>query len=236
MEKQLLLTSTLNTLLLADSSTTSITYKLVMLLIKRRKFLVKLSESILYETDVCFKRNKYRREIWVFWSEHSRKWEIYFVFCVTEHLRHMACSVIEINICSQDLQEMIIYKTIKKTLLQSTKDILSETIIIFHVFMRKPVLQICAEQFILGVEISDRSKKLIWNLPRYEFHIISEHVNTQINLTRRRYDFFQFHIGQFSYRASCKGRLTVSKQTLRLAGLKLSFSESFFHVETSQFL
>ena len=43
-EKQLLLTGTLNTLLLADSSTTSITYKLVMLLIKRRKFLVKLSE------------------------------------------------------------------------------------------------------------------------------------------------------------------------------------------------
>ena len=114
MEKQLLLTGTLNTLLLTDSSTTSITYKLVMLLIKRRKFLVKLSESILYETDVCFKRNKYRREIWVFWSEHSRKWEIYFVFCVTEHLRHMACSVIEINICSQDLQEIIIYKTIKK--------------------------------------------------------------------------------------------------------------------------
>ena len=86
---------------------------------------------------------------------------IYFMFCVTEHLRHMACSVVEINICSQDLQEIIIYKTIKKTLLQSTKDILSETIIIFHVFMRKPVLQICAEQFILGVEISDRSKKLI---------------------------------------------------------------------------
>ena len=62
-EKQLLLTGTLNTLLLADSSTTSITYKLVMLLIKRRKFLVKLSESILYETDFCFKRKKYRREI-----------------------------------------------------------------------------------------------------------------------------------------------------------------------------
>ena len=93
----------IDTLLLADSSTTSITYKLVMLLIKRRKFLVKLSESILYETDVCFKRKKYRREIWVFWSEHSRKWDTYFVFYVTEHLRHMAYSVIEINICSQDL-------------------------------------------------------------------------------------------------------------------------------------
>ena len=62
MEKQLLLTGTLNTLLLADSTTTSIIYKLVMLLIKRRKFLVKLSESILYETDVCLKKNKYRRE------------------------------------------------------------------------------------------------------------------------------------------------------------------------------
>ena len=82
----------------------------------------------------------------------QEKWEIYFVFCVTEHLRQMACSVIESNICSQDLQEIIIYKTIKKTLLQSTKDILSETIIIFHVFMRKPVLQICAERLISGVE------------------------------------------------------------------------------------
>ena len=38
---------------------------------------------------------------------------------------------------------------------------LNETIIIFHVFIRKPVLQICAEQFISGVQISDRSKKLI---------------------------------------------------------------------------
>ena len=27
----------------------------------------------------------------------QEKWEIYFVFCVTEHLRHIACSVIEIN-------------------------------------------------------------------------------------------------------------------------------------------
>ena len=66
MEKQLLLTDILNTLLLADFTTTSITYKLVMLLIKRRKFLVKLSESILYEIDAYFKRNKCRREIWVF--------------------------------------------------------------------------------------------------------------------------------------------------------------------------
>ena len=46
-----------------------------------------------------------------FYLNHSRKWQIYFVFCVTEHLRHMAFSV---NICSQDLQEIIIYKMIKK--------------------------------------------------------------------------------------------------------------------------
>ena len=72
----------------------------------------------------------------------------------------MACSVIEINICSQNLQEFIIYKTIKKTLLKSTEDILSETVIIFHAFMREHVLQVCAEQFVSGVEISDRSEKL----------------------------------------------------------------------------
>ena len=100
MEKQLLLTDTLNTLLLADFTTTSITYKLVIILIKRRKFLVKLSESILYEIDACFKRNKCRREIWVFDLNTQEKWEIFFVFHVTEHLHHLACSVIEINICS----------------------------------------------------------------------------------------------------------------------------------------
>ena len=83
-------------------------------LIKRRKFLVKPSESILYETDVCFKRKKHRREIWVFWSEHSRKWEIYFVFCVTENLRHVACSVIEMNICSQQNLQEITIKQLKK--------------------------------------------------------------------------------------------------------------------------
>ena len=86
---------------------------------------------------------------------------MYFLFCVTEHLRHMACSVIVINICSQNLQEVIIYKTIKKETNFTVINKGSETIIIFHVFMREPVLQICAEQFISGVEISDRSKKLI---------------------------------------------------------------------------
>ena len=69
----------------------------------------------------------------------QEKWKIFCVFRVTEHLHHLACSVVEINICSQDLQEIIIYKMIKKILLQSTKDILSETVIIFHVFMHKPV-------------------------------------------------------------------------------------------------
>ena len=75
------------------------------------------------------------------------------MFCVTEHLRQMACSVIEINICSQDFQEIIVYKTIKKALLQSTQDISGETIIIFHGFMRNPVLQMCADRLISGVEI-----------------------------------------------------------------------------------
>ena len=58
-EKQLLLTGRLNTLVPIDSSAAnSIAYKLVTLLIKRINFLVKQSESILYETNVCFKRIK----------------------------------------------------------------------------------------------------------------------------------------------------------------------------------
>ena len=59
MEKQLLLTDALKILRPVDSSAaTSIAYKLVMLLIKRRNFLVKQSESILYGKNVCFKRIK----------------------------------------------------------------------------------------------------------------------------------------------------------------------------------
>ena len=42
------------------------------------------------------KEPKDRRKVWAFLSKHSRKWEIYFVFCVTEHLRHMVCSVLDI--------------------------------------------------------------------------------------------------------------------------------------------
>ena len=157
------------------------------------------------------KELKDRRKAWVFWSEHSRKSGIYFVFCVTEHLRRMVCSVLEINICSQDLQEIIIYKTINKNftainkgyfksdynpfqkqppevfykkavlksltifcntptqvipvniakLLRTPKKIWKmfgykkkslKCVINFHVFMRKLVLQICAEQLISGVE------------------------------------------------------------------------------------
>ena len=64
--KTIVITGTLNASLLADSSTTSITYKLVMLLIKRINFLVKESESSLYETNVCFKRIKRRRKVLVF--------------------------------------------------------------------------------------------------------------------------------------------------------------------------
>ena len=61
MKKQLLLTSTLNTLLPVDFSVTGFTYKLIMLLIKRRNFPVKQPEAILYETNVCFKRIKTKR-------------------------------------------------------------------------------------------------------------------------------------------------------------------------------
>ena len=55
MEKQLLITGTLNALPPADSTLPSITYKLVILLIKRRNFLAKQPESILYKTNVSFK-------------------------------------------------------------------------------------------------------------------------------------------------------------------------------------
>ena len=70
----------IDTLLLADSSTTSITYKLVMLLIKRRKFLVKLSESILYETDVCFKRKNIGEKFWAFFDLNTQE-NGKFIFC-----------------------------------------------------------------------------------------------------------------------------------------------------------
>ena len=94
MGKQLLLTCTLNTLLPLDSSaTTSIAYKLVVLLIKRRNFLVKQSESILYETNVCFNRTKSLSFlIWTFKKMRN-------LFCILCNwiLHHMVCSVWEIT-------------------------------------------------------------------------------------------------------------------------------------------
>ena len=62
------------------------------------------------------------------------------MFCVTEHLRHIACSVMEINMFTGFERDHYLQNDEKQTLLQSTKDILNEAIIIFHVFMRKPVL------------------------------------------------------------------------------------------------
>ena len=57
MEKQLLLTGVhFKYITTCSSSATSITYNLVMSLINKRNFLVKQSVSILYETNVCFKR------------------------------------------------------------------------------------------------------------------------------------------------------------------------------------
>ena len=47
----------------------------------------------------------------------------YFVFSLTEHLRRMVCSILEINICSQDLRSLFT-KRLKKTLLQSLTAIL----------------------------------------------------------------------------------------------------------------
>ena len=44
---------------------------------------------------------------------------------------------------------------------------------ILIVFMHQLVLQTCAEQLISGVEFQVGQKKPIWNLSRYEFHIIS---------------------------------------------------------------
>ena len=55
------------------------------------------------------------KKVWVFWPEHSRKWEIYFVFCEL-NIGVIWFAVLEINICSLDLQDIIIYKMIKKTI------------------------------------------------------------------------------------------------------------------------
>ena len=93
------------------------------------------------------KESKDSKKVWVFWSEHSKKWEIYFVFGVTEHLRHMVCSVLEINIYSQDLQD-IIYKTIKKTFTAINKGYFKWDYNLFQkqppeVFYKKAFLKFC---------------------------------------------------------------------------------------------
>ena len=43
-----------------------------------------------------------------------------------------------------------------------------------------------------------------------------------------RYDFFQFHIGQFSYRASYKGRLNVL--ILKLYARKAANVKELYHI------
>ena len=64
MEKQLLLTGTLNTLLPADfSAATSSAYKLVMLLIKRRNFLAKQSDQFFMKRMFVSKESKDRGKV-----------------------------------------------------------------------------------------------------------------------------------------------------------------------------
>ena len=101
-----------------------------------------------------------------FSSEHSRKWEIYLVFWVAEHMRHMAYSVIEINICSQNLQEIIIYKTIKKNFTAINKGYFKWDYYHCSCFHA----QTCTSnmhRLISGIEFQIGQKKPIWNLPRY---------------------------------------------------------------------
>ena len=92
------------------------------------------------------KESKDSSRAWVFLSEPSRKSGIYFVFCVTEHLRRMVCSVLEINICSQDLQYIIIYKTITKNFTAINKGYFKSECNLFQkqppdVFYKKAVLK-----------------------------------------------------------------------------------------------
>ena len=90
----------------------------------------------------------------------QEKWEIYFVFCVTEHLRHMACSVIEINICSQDLQEIIIYKTIKKNFTAINKGYFKWH---YNPFQKQPPEEFYEKAVVKSFVVSS-GKHLCWNL------------------------------------------------------------------------
>ena len=151
----------LNTLLPVDSSSTSITYNLVMSLINRRNFLVKNSHKQFFiKRMFVLKESKYRRNAWVFLSEHSRKSGIYFVFCVTEHLRRMVCSVLEINVCWQDLQEIIIYKTINKNFTAINKGYFKSD---YNPFQKQPP-EVFYKKAVLKSSAIFSGKHLCWSL------------------------------------------------------------------------
>ena len=140
------------------------------------------------------KESKDRRKAWVFWSEHSRKSGIYFAFCVTEHLRRMVCSVLEINICSQDLQEIIIYKTINKNFTAINKGYFKSDCNPFkkqppEVFYKKTVLksftifsgkQLCWSLFLIKLKVFRSATSLkrdsntggfLWILRNFQEHL-----------------------------------------------------------------
>ena len=60
--------------ILSVSSATSITYKLIVLLNKRRNFQAKQNQFFIKRMNVCFKKIKIIAEVSL--SENSRKWEI----------------------------------------------------------------------------------------------------------------------------------------------------------------
>ena len=109
-EKQLLLTGTSNTLLLSDSSTTSITYKLVTLLIKvpcqtvSNQFFMK-QMFVLKEKNIGDKFDFFHQN-----TQENGK----FIFCFVQLNICVIWPVLLYKLtCSQNLQEIIIYKTIK---------------------------------------------------------------------------------------------------------------------------
>ena len=115
-----------------------------MLFIKRRNFLFKQSESILYEQNVL-KESKDRKKNSS--SQHPRKWEIYFVFCVTEHCVIWFVLFQKLPYVHRFCKRSLFTKRfLKKALAQSTKDILSDTTILFkssqpEMFYKKTVLK-----------------------------------------------------------------------------------------------
>ena len=67
--------------MLAVSSATSITYTLIVLLIKKRNFQTKQNQFFTKRMNVCFKRMKKITGVSLF--EHKRKWKVYFAFFPT---------------------------------------------------------------------------------------------------------------------------------------------------------